>query len=163
MNIFFLDTDPKVCAQYHCDKHVVKMILETAQILCSVHKVNKSRLQTPYKPTHLGHPCVQWASECIANYLWLVELGYALCEEYTLRYGKKHKSKRVIRWAKKNIPKFYSFETLLQPPALAITDELKLPSYTINDAVAQYRKYYKYKQDNGLIMRYTKQNIPTFL
>lgn len=69
MNIFILDTNPKIAAQYHVDKHVVKMILETAQLLCSAHWLNGS--EAPYKLTHKNHPCAIWTRECVENYNWL--------------------------------------------------------------------------------------------
>ncbi len=96
MNIFVLDQDPKVCAKYHNNKHVVKMILETAQLLCGVHHMVESKIEIPYKLSHKNHPCSIWARECIENYVWLCDLGMELCFEYTYRYGKKHKSQAVF-------------------------------------------------------------------
>jgi hypothetical protein len=90
MNIFVLDRNPKLAAEYHCDKHVVKMTLETAQILSTV-------LGGPYKPTHKNHPCVKWARESTGNFQWLWSLGMWLGEEYWYRYGgKTHKSAEII-------------------------------------------------------------------
>jgi len=89
MNIFILDEDPAVAAQYQCDKHVVKMVLETAQILSTVNG-------GPYKPTHANHPCVKWAGAARDNYDWLVRHGKALSQEYAERYGRIHKSTHVI-------------------------------------------------------------------
>lgn len=101
MNIFVLDTNPEVCAQYHCNQHVIKMCLETAQVLCAVRHINKEILQyedndIPYRPTHKKHPVVLWAAERPSNYFWLIQLGQELCKEYTFRYGKRHKSQDVI-------------------------------------------------------------------
>mgnify|MGYP000607032860 CR=1 FL=1 len=105
MNIFFLDDDIKKCAQYHCDKHVVKMILETAQLLCGVHHmIDQVTDQVPYKLSHKNHPCSIWSRESLSNYLYLCELGLELCYEYTYRYGKKHKSQSVIEWCIVNNP-----------------------------------------------------------
>jgi hypothetical protein len=73
------------------------MTLETAQILSSAAHLLGQR--APYKPTHLKHPCVQWAAASRGNWLWVVEHGLALADEYTRRYGKTHKSMRVLRWA----------------------------------------------------------------
>ena len=99
MNIFILDKDVKKCAQYHCDKHVVKMILETAQLLCGVHHVTAhDTAHVPYKLSHKNHPCAIWARESFSNYVYLCELGLELCKEYTHRYGKRHKSLDVILW-----------------------------------------------------------------
>jgi hypothetical protein len=87
MNIFFLDENPTLSAQYHVDKHVVKMILETAQLLCSVHHVtdqvtdqvtHQVTHQVPYKLSHKNHPCAIWARESLSNYLYLCEMGLEL-------------------------------------------------------------------------------------
>ena len=95
MNIFVLHADPQIAAQHHCDKHVVKMILETAQMLCSAQ--HRYGSPAPYKAAYVNHPCTKWAGDSKANYLWLVALGLALGKEYTERYGKIHKSIAVIQ------------------------------------------------------------------
>ena len=136
MNIFFLDENPTLSAQYHVDKHVVKMILETAQLLCSVHHVtDQVTPQVPYKLSHKNHPCAVWARQSLSNYLYLCELGLELGKEYTHRYGKRHKSIDVINWCiinKPNIPDI-GFTT----PAMAMPDEFKVDS-----VVESYRNYY---------------------
>jgi hypothetical protein len=136
MNIFFLDENPTLSAQYHVDKHVVKMILETAQLLCSVHHVTDQVTdQVPYKLSHKNHPCAVWARQSLSNYLYLCELGLELGKEYTYRYGKKHKSIEVIEWCivnKPNIPDI-GFTT----PAMAMPDE-----YKVDSVVESYRNYY---------------------
>lgn len=94
MNIFVLDTCPIKAAELQCDKHVVKMPLETAQMLSTIaFKLGKP---ARYKPTHGNHPCTIWAGSCKGNFEWLVLHGIALAEEYTARYGKRHKSQDVI-------------------------------------------------------------------
>jgi len=136
MNIFFLDENPTLSAQYHVDKHVVKMILETAQLLCGVHHMTPQVTpQVPYKLSHKNHPCAIWARESLSNYLYLCEMGLELGKEYTYRYGKKHKSIEVIEWCivnKPNIPDI-GFTT----PAMAMPDEFKVDS-----VVESYRNYY---------------------
>lgn len=138
MNIFVLDTNPQRAAQYHNDKHVVKMILETAQILSTIN--HKHGVDAPYKATHHNHPCVLWAEQSTANYQWLVTLGFALCEEYTHRYNKIHKSVSALvatAFPPDSIP-----EGELTPFAQAMPDDCKN-----SDAVIAYRNYYiKYKQ-----------------
>jgi len=134
MNIFVLDTNPKTCAVYHNDKHVVKMILETAQLLSGVHWVNGS--EAPYKLSHKNHPCAIWARECYENYVWLCDLGMELCAEYTYRYGKRHKSQEIIEWCLLNVPNIQE-KGNITPFALAMPDECK-----VGDAVASYRAYY---------------------
>jgi hypothetical protein len=137
VNIFFLDKDVRKCAQYHCDKHVVKMILETSQLLCGVHHVtDQVNDQVPYKLSHKNHPCSIWARESLSNYLLLCELGLELCKEYTHRYVKRHKSQDVIEWClihKPNIP-----DTSLTEPPKAMPLE-----YKTSCVIESYRNYYR--------------------
>lgn len=136
MNIFVLDTDTKKCAKYHNDKHVVKMILEYAQLLCGAHHMTESKYEIPYKLSHKNHPSAIWTRECVENYIWLCDLGLDLCEEYTYRYGKRHKSQDIIEWALVHKPKIKTNNDIT-PFALAMPDECK-----IGDAVESYRTYY---------------------
>jgi hypothetical protein len=139
MNIFVLDIEQEKNAKLYNDKHCVKQLLETTQILCGVHWVEGK--EAPYKLSHKNHPCSIWARECIENYDWLCKLGMSLCKEYTYRYEKIHKSQAVIEWAIKNRPnlpikgKFTKF-------ALAMPDDCK-----VDDPIVSYRNYYRmYKQ-----------------
>lgn len=123
MNIFFLDQSPHRAAEDHCDKHVVKMILEYAQILSTAHRVadgvpivqhrhvkgslppryrnvkqwvldNDTFNSKLYQVAHVNHPSVVWARQSAANYLWLADLLGWLLPEYTHRYGRVHKAQR---------------------------------------------------------------------
>tara|TARA_R110000823_G_scaffold131894_1_gene260324 strand:+ start:1605 stop:2111 length:507 start_codon:yes stop_codon:yes gene_type:complete len=104
MNIFYLDTDPVIAAQMQCDKHVVKMILESAQMLCTAHRVldgegKGADAMGLYKIAHKNHPSSIWARERQANYQWLFTHMEALMAEYTYRYnGKHHASERLLEW-----------------------------------------------------------------
>ena len=136
MNIFLLDNDTRKCAQYHCDKHVVKMILETAQLLCGVHHMTDQVTdQVPYKLSHKNHPCAIWSRESLSNYLYLCDLGLELCKEYTYRYGKRHKSQDVIEWCVTNKPNICDKE--FTEPARAMPNE-----YKVDSVVESYRNYY---------------------
>lgn len=137
MNIFVLDEDPNQAARYACDKHVVKMVLESAQLMCSVFPGGYA----PYKKTHPNHPCSVWARERAENYEWLTQHAYALCVEYTKRYGKIHKSQEVIEWCDTHRPKLPSGP--MSPFAQAMPDEYKDP-----DAVHAYRSYYMHEKIN---------------
>ena len=135
MNIFVLDKDPKKAATMSCDKHVVKMVLETAQVLCSAldrHGVD----DTLYRPTHKKHPCTLWAGDSRANFMWLVEHGLALSEEYTVRYGKTHKSQSVIEWCAK-------FADSIPRGELTAFAQAMPPQYRHPDVVKAYRSYYQ--------------------
>lgn len=94
MNIFATDPCPIKSAQTLDDKRVVKMCLETAQILSSA--MHRYGLKTTYRPTHMNHPVVLWAGNSAENYLWTFEHLLALLEEYQLRYGKEHKCAELL-------------------------------------------------------------------
>ena len=144
MNIFFLDYDTQKCAQYHCDKHVVKMILETAQLLCGVHHMidqsstthRLSTDQVPYKLSHKNHPCAIWSRESLSNYLYLCDLGLELCKEYTFRYEKTHKSQQVIEWCLDNKPNIIDINFTTPPKAMP-------EEYKVGDVIESYRNYYR--------------------
>lgn len=165
MNIFVLDTDPTISAEMMCDKHIVKMPVETAQMLSTVHRYldgnqtyftskNGRRIKTwehitdsvvydinaplLYRSTMINHPCTVWSRESMANYDWLVEHGLALCAEYTHRYDKIHGSQRVIEWCRENIPKKIPTGVFLTPFAQAMPEKYRVK----NDAVSAYRNYY---------------------
>ena len=93
MNIFYLDKNPVKAAQLQYNKHVVKMILESAQMLCTAHHcIMGSDADVPYKSTHKNHPSTVWVRQSAQNYAWLYHHMMALGDEYTKRYGKKHLS-----------------------------------------------------------------------
>lgn len=133
MNIFILDRDPSIAARYQCNKHVVKMILETAQMLCSPFDPGTA----PYKRSHFNHPCSVWARESRANFDWLVTHGLALCSEYEARYSKTHKSKAIIEWCRDNVSTLTFPSEGLTEFAQAMPDECRRP-----DPVDAYRTYY---------------------
>ena len=91
MNIFYLDKDPVKAAQLQYNKHVVKMILESAQMLCTTHRYYGNE-DVPYKTAHLNHPSTIWCRQNVKQYYWLYKHMIALGEEYTKRYGKTHMS-----------------------------------------------------------------------
>ncbi len=157
MNIFYLDQDPVLAAQYHCDKHVVKMILETAQILSTVCRHNYDSRPGLYKPTHEHHPCVQWANLTGGNYHWLWRLGTDLCNEYTYRYGKVHKSSAVIKACCLEPDNLRQSIEHLTFPAQAMP-----PEYQRDDsAVAAYRAYYRGAKSSLLV--FTRRRPPEWL
>lgn len=143
MNVFVLDLDPSRAAEALCNKHVVKMCLETAQILCTV-------MGGKYKPTHTRHPCVRWAGASRDNADWLVQHGLAIGAEYTYRYGKRHRSVDVIEDCASR---------LLQIPAGSLTQfALAMPEeFHTNDAVRSYRTYYQTKRR---FAAWTRRSIP---
>ena len=166
MNIFVLDEDPIKAAEYHCNKHVCKMILESAQMLCTTHwvylekqiktqkpsftkkhiiragktfKVEREPVRIkdrvalvlehaessripPYKMTHVKHPCTIWSGVNYSNYTWHLQLARSLCNEYTKRYNKVHKTEAVIEWLENNVPPGISVEART-PFAVAIKND----------------------------------------
>jgi len=133
MNIFVVDKHPQTAARQLCDKHVVKMVLESAQMLCSVFENGKA----PYKRAYYNHPCTKWSRESEANYEWLITHAWELCEEYFQRYGKLHKCIEVIEWCDDNYHKLNLPKTGLTKFAQAMPEEYRNP-----DAVVAYRNYY---------------------
>ena len=92
MNIFYLDECPKKAAQVQYNKHVVKMILESAQMLCTAHHHYGNGDNVPYKKAHYNHPSTIWVRQNSIHYDWLYDHMIALGDEYTKRYGKTHLS-----------------------------------------------------------------------
>lgn len=164
MNIFYLDKDPKQCAEWMVDKHVVKMILESAQLLSTAHRVldgapvevtlrnqetgkirkkkvwvlDDNRNDVFYSATHINHPSAVWARSSVSNYAWLVDHLFALGDEYSYRYGKRHLTMEKLGY-------------MIQSPPFNLTeyDMTEMPScmdqeYIISDdPVTNYRNYYK--------------------
>ena len=148
MNIFVLDRNYKKAAEYHCDKHVVKMIVETAQMLCTVKHLND--MNAYYKATHVNHPCTKWVAQSIQNYAWLNDLGIALCLEYNKRYNKIHKSHDVILDCFFNPPKLSN--SGLSEFICAMPDDCKISK----DPVINYREYYLKYKSKFAKWKYTK-------
>lgn len=158
MNIFYLDKDPKICAEMHVDKHCVKMILEYAQLLSTAHRyldgtltvgtsssgrkktsyvLNDQRDSILYSATHINHPSAIWVRQNRANYRWLFELYCFLCREYTYRYGKIHatdtKLSEHLALPPENMP-----DGNFTEPTPAMPDHYKVAG----DSVTSYKNYY---------------------
>lgn len=135
MNIFYLDRDPVKAAQNLYNKHVVKMVLETAQLLCTAHHIEGDG-NVPYKKTHMNHPSAIWCRSSIPNYMWCYTHMLAIGDEYTRRYGRTHltieKCKEILATPPANITN----NTFFDPPQ-CMPDEYKMA-----DAVDGYWNYY---------------------
>lgn len=163
MNMFVLDDLPQKAAEYHCNKHVVKMILEAGQMGCAAHWMSwlehfgKSRKdfklmrdvkqflkdnvpqdkQPPWGLTHVNHPCTIWTRQSAENYGWHMELMGCLLNEYNLRYDKIHKSTDVYHWLLKNKP--ISFPVQGRTPfPICMKEEYKVG----DNPIQSYRMYY---------------------
>ena len=158
MNIFYLNPNPKVCAEMHLDKHVVKMIIEYAQLMSTAHRVLDGEQYTDktannrsiqrwrmnnemlehglMKASHINHPSNIWVRASKENYIWLLKMWLHLLAEYTHRYGKQHACEKyidVLYNAPKNIPNVAFTE-----PTPAMPDIYKVT----NDSIKSYQNYY---------------------
>ena len=152
MNIFVLDLDPVKAARMHCDKHIPKMCVEAAQMMASAlrrhgatdEQMPLTKSGTPYKGGYAHHPCTVWAGESEANFAWLTRHAIALCDEYTIRFGKVHACDQPIHSMIGLVhlfpDQYPSPEAALTPFAQAMPDE-----YRDDDAVEAYRAYYHSK------------------
>lgn len=162
MNIFYLDKDPAVAARYHNDKHTVKMILESAQLLSTAHRLldgsngvlPDDRETVLYRATHKNHPAAIWVRSELDHYRWVHDLLYYLIGEFRYRYGKPHATERLQPFlldAPQNIPIDGAF--IMQDPPQCMPDDCKG-----DDTVQAYRRYYaKYKYHLG---SWKKRDVP---
>ena len=179
MNIFFLNPDPKICAQEHISKHVVKMIIEYAQLLSTAHRFldgtqsislsKTGRKQTRYvlpderesilySATHLNHPSAIWVRKSDQNYMWLAELLERLCGEYTYRYGKIHKTERdgLMQFLKNNFPKNIPWDKFTEPTP-AMPEQYKI----LGDSITSYKNYYLGEKSHMFVWK--NRQIPAFI
>jgi hypothetical protein len=173
MNIFYLDPAPKKCAQMHLDKHVVKMIIEYAQLMSTAHRVidgeeyidktangrSIKRWRLPddresslMKACHVNHPSGVWLRKNSENYMWLFAMWYYLCEEYTFRYGKHHACARLLN--ELAVAPLKIENGIFTPPTPAMPDDCKIP----NNVLGSYHKYYIERKSH--FARWTKREVP---
>lgn len=162
MNVFVLDKNPRKAAEYHCNKHVVKMILETCQMMTTacwidlLYKHGKKTsdfkkqkdmqgwlfenvtedLRPPWRMTHINHPCSVWTRESMDNYWWLGELGINLLLEYHTRYKKIHRATKIFDWLFLHPPDLPNVG--LTPHPICMPEIYKKE----DNVVASYRSFY---------------------
>ena len=151
MNIFVLSKSRKKAVKYYVNSHVIKIIIEFAQLLCTA--VWCTGVTAPYKKTHVNHPCAIWARKSKKNWRWLKGFGLLLCEEYTYRYGKIHKTQNVIENLKCPELDKIGFTELPQ----CMPDEYKVEG----DSVQAYRNYYNNEKNH--LFAWKKRNVPYFI
>jgi len=176
MNIFYVNEDPVVAAQSLVDKHVVKMILESAQLLSTAHRVLDGKMNIGlsasgrkakrwtlpderenimYAATHMNHPSAIWCRESIENYNWLVEHFFALCDEYTYRYGKVHKCFAMGYYLQSPPKNLQKYDWTPMPSCMA-------EDYIISkDPLTNYRNYYILGKSN--LHKWSKRQIPDWV
>lgn len=153
MNIFYLHPAPDVAATYLHDKHVVKMILESAQIICTVQA--RYGHDAPYKAAHANHPSTRWAGDRVAHYQWLVSHALALCGVYTRTYGKVHACEAVLR-------RFERSPTGLHTAGWCPPPQCMPPEFQVDgDPVAAYRQYYLARK--VVQSKWTRRDVPPFV
>lgn len=176
MNIFYVDPDPTIAAQQLVDKHVVKMILESAQLLSTAHRVldgvetmgqtktgrkakrwilQDDRENVLYSATHINHPSAVWCRDSVENYNWLVEHLYGLMLEYTYRYGRQHKCHDMAYMLQSPPYNLKDYEWTQMPSCMA--DEYKVG----DDPLINYRNYYKIGKAN--LHKWTKREAPEWI
>lgn len=178
MNLFVLDKNPVKAAQLQCDKHVVKMIVESAQMLSTAHRMLDGTMERRrsksgkvmvkywvhpdptmeknlYKACHTGHPCTVWTMESSSNYRWHLDHFEALLNEYEYRYNKVHASSKLMQYllsAPFNIPSggMTPFKLAMKSNPECMFEE---------DPVRSYREFYQTKQDR-FKMVWTGRDVP---
>ena len=158
MNIFYLDTNPKIVSIYLCDRHCVKMILESAQMLCTAHRIlgtdSVSDYLGLYKSTHKNHPCSVWTRASSNNYKWHFKLFTAMLDEYKFRYKRIHACTKLMSPLSEHPYKIPCLNFTAPPQCMP--DE-----YKCNDTVKAYRNYYKYGKSH--IAEWKFRNRPLFM
>lgn len=164
MNIFVTDKDPVVAAQNQCDKLLIKMILEQAQLLCTAHRMLAGQEYSDvisghrktawilhdivadsvlYRATHHNHPCSMWIRASDDNYKWGYQHFVAMCDEYTHRYNKVHKSDTRLRQILADFPNAITLGPLVKfVKCMGASPE----SLAIEDPIEAYRHFYQTKQ-----------------
>ena len=151
MNIFFLDANPKNAAQMQCDKHVVKMVLETAQMLSTAARAQGH--DVGYKSAYPKHPMTLWVNQNADNFRWAWLHGMSLAKEYTNRYDKIHKSQEILEQLENYAT---GDEAHITEPPQCMPDQ-----YKTNDYVTAYRNYYV--GDKKRFAKYKNCKTPKFM
>ena len=163
MNLFILSLSQKQIAEYMFDKHIVKIILEAVQMLCTAKLLldpDDPENDNLYKMAHKNHPVSIWVRKSYANYMWTLLLVYEMHKEWRFRFNhpsnKYHKSYIVACHLTINAPSKDKFECLeLTPFAQAMPEQFKTP----DNAIEAYRKYYM-SESKRKLTKWTKRATP---
>ena len=151
MNIFFLHKHPVIAAQMQCDKHVVKMVLETAQMLSTAARAKGH--DAGYKSAYPKHPMTLWVNQSADNFRWAWLHGMSLAKEYTNRYDRIHKSQAILEQLENYAT---GDENDITKPPQCMPDQYKTDDYVI-----AYRNYYV--GDKKRFAKYTNRDVPDFM
>jgi hypothetical protein len=158
MNIFYLHTIAPICASYHADKHVGKMLIESCQMLATAHHIHGNGDKVSYKPTHVNHPSNVWVRQSQLHYRYLADLALYLGIEFRKRYGHNHKSATVLRNELMTPP-----PSLLKMPGIWHNPPLAMPEeFHSLDTVDSYRRFYVSKQDRMPLVYYKGERQQPF-
>lgn len=137
MNIFFTDYEYSIAAKNLCDKHIPKMLLESAQMLSNAYHISKLP-EAPYRLLMKNHPCSKWTVSSRGNYNWLLSHAYAISDEYTKRFHKTHACLKVLDQISGDVNKLkFEEKAFTEPPQV-------MPLiYRNDDLIVAYRSYYK--------------------
>ncbi len=173
MNIFYLDKNEKLCASYHCNSHVVKMITEHNQMLCTnlyiLNGIDKKQSAehiftgfprkhangevNQYKQSHVNHPCTKWLRKSRNHTEWLLSMNKELCVEYTIRYRRHHAGEAINNWL------INAYKNVVMPSIVFENPPLAMPSqYKTDNPVESYRRYYI--NDKSRFAKWTNRNMP---
>ena len=148
MNIFVTSNCPRISAQALDNKRVVKMVLETAQLLSTAIFINSGiTYDNIYKPTHIKHPCTVWTALTLGNWDWVFQHFVALCEEYGFRYNKQHASEKIL-------PYLLKHRTDIKNGAITAfanctrSETMQIDFKHIKDTCEAYKKYLIAKWDH---------------
>jgi len=148
MNVFHLNSNPEKAARLMHNKHVVKMILESAQMLCTAYHIKSDcRNDVPYKKAYENHPMTIWVRESTGNLEWLIRHSLELCSIYKKWRDREHASEKVIKWCFDNKSKLTGLKNVskkMTPPPLCMPDKYKIKYRSgLNNYVASYLNYYR--------------------
>ena len=168
MNIFFLDNDAKQCAEYNCDVHCNKIVLEISQMLANCFTLERlilaplTKAGTVRKHSHVNHPISKWTKESLGNMIWAIEHAFYLEEERLFRGYNPHFSHTFNKWALDNIKdaivpvgELKEFATAIGPSNSCT----KIPEFSTMSVVDKYRSYYK--MDKSFVT-WTRRQVPSW-
>jgi hypothetical protein len=153
MNLFVLDRNPEVAAEYNCDVHCNKVLLEIAQMLANcfteekLKYAPKTKTGTARKHSYYNHPVSKWIRNTKENLRWALSHGFALEKERLYRGYNPHFSIDFINWVQQNIEDSVVPDGPLEEFAVAIADNKncrQILGFNSLDSVEKYRLYYKY-------------------